>query len=304
MGVYEALKSHFQDGDIPSGQDFSDLIDLLHDITYRGPWGSGLICAEKDLVKYGRFLWFSLQSSVGLEPGALGSEEYWSKFAVVDELAENVSYTFGPLNFTNVKQALDYLLNPYVNTDISASNSIGNIVEIGLSAENFTVDWVVNPVGRVLTSQTLNGVSKPVGDRSALIAGPITTNTTWTVAGTDGISSDSAATGLDFRYRRFWGASALTTLTDAEIKGLNSDLGPQSKIQARSIVCSGQYMYFAWPKIWGGNILTDFRVNNFISTSWTLERTDNFVNAQGLTYEINLYRSNNVLNGTFNVEVS
>jgi hypothetical protein len=193
----------------------------------------------------------------------------------------------------------------YQNTSVVASNNSGSPVEIGSSKTNITVSWTVGPNGRIPVSQTFGGSSIASTDRSKIIAGPITTNTTWTITATDSKpTTGTGSTTLEFRYKRYYGVSANATLTDPQIIALSSDLGTQSRTQTRQIVCSNEYIYFAWPDSWGGATSSSFTVNGLLNTAWIKVRNDSFTNASGNTYNIGVFRSSNLLTGTFNLGVS
>lgn len=178
------------------------------------------------------------------------------------------------------------------------------LAEIGSTRSNFTLNWSIGPTARTLVSQTFNGDAIDVADRSKLITDSITGNTTWTVVANDGKSSGTGSVTQSFGYTRFYGAASSASLSDTQIKALTADLSTQSRVQSRQITCSNQYIYFCWPDSWGGNTASSFTVNGLLNTAWTLVRNDTFTNASGASYTIRLYRSNNLLTGTFNVSVS
>lgn len=68
---------------------------------------------------------------------------------------------------------------------------------------------------------------------------------------------------------------------------------------AKTLVCNAQYMYFAYPTAWGDGI---FIVNGLLNSAWTLT-TRNFVNASGYTESYRIYRSDNLLTGTYLVTI-
>ena len=96
---------------------------------------------------------------------------------------------------------------------------------------------------------------------------------------------------------RWHGASALTTLTDAQITtNLASDVA-DSFVQTRDIVCDGEYIYFVLPATWGA---PTFTVGGLLNTAWA--STTRQIAFTGLDYTI--YRSTFPLTGTIRVSLA
>ena len=63
---------------------------------------------------------------------------------------------------------------------------------------------------------------------------------------------------------------------------------------------SGQYVYFAYPSSFG---VATFTVNGLLNTDWSLT-TRAFVNASGYSEPFHIYRSNNLLTGTYVIAIT
>ena len=100
--------------------------------------------------------------------------------------------------------------------------------------------------------------------------------------------------------RRFWGAFAGQTITDAQIAAtLSNDLGG-SRAQARTITASTAYLYVVMPTAFG---TPTFAVSGLTSSAWeTTQRTITFASQPATSYGI--YRSTYPITGTVNLVVS
>lgn len=103
---------------------------------------------------------------------------------------------------------------------------------------------------------------------------------------------------LNWGLKRFWGASASTSLGDAEILTMSQEIAT-SRVKTVTYDCSGgKYFYFAYPTSFGD--LSNTKINNLSWNDWVLVKRD-FVNQYGVTIPMNIYRSFNLLNGTITV---
>jgi hypothetical protein len=100
--------------------------------------------------------------------------------------------------------------------------------------------------------------------------------------------------------RRFWGAFAGETITDAQIVAvLSSDLGG-SRAQSRTITAATAYIYVVLPTSFG---TPTFAVSGLTSSAWeTTQRTITFSGQTPTSYGI--YRSTYPITGTVNLVVA
>jgi hypothetical protein len=195
----------------------------------------------------------------------------------------------------------NFILSPVL--DITSFTG-GILNEKGSVVSNITLNWTYN---LPITSQEMStfgvGIIGPTLRTLTLTGLSITTNTAFNLSATDDNTTVTATTTTTFGYKRYYGASSLATLTDSQIKALTNDLSAQSRVQSRQIVCDNEYIYLAWPDTWGGSTASSFTVNGLLNTAWTKVRSNSFTNDSGDTFNIAVFRSNNLLTGTFNIGV-
>lgn len=207
--------------------------------------------------------------------------------------AADVTYS---AEYPTVQAALDHLL--YVAASVSGfTNNIGTI-EIGQPVFNVILSWTLNKPMLSISLDNGIGAIDPAATNYNYSATLIASRT-FTITVNDGISTSSATTTVNFSHKRYWGVSSSPTLDSAGILALSKEFS-SSRVQSRSISPSGQYIYFAYPASWG---LATFTVNGLPNTAWTLS-VQSFVNAQGQSNTFNVYRSDNLLTGTYTIGVT
>lgn len=213
------------------------------------------------------------------------------KIANIEPDAQDIAYTNEQYpEMQTLQDAMDKLL--YIEPTISISG--GGNYEIGSTRATTTLSWVWN---KTIVSQSLNqGIgSLDPALRTYTYENPISSDTIFTITGTDGTTQKSASTSVKFLPKRYWGVSAKTSLTDAEIIALSSELST-SRVQTRTFDCSGgKYFYFAIKTSYCNGIA--FKVGG-LSFSDMLVETRQFTNASGHTDTYNIYRVNNIQTGS------
>jgi hypothetical protein len=107
-------------------------------------------------------------------------------------------------------------------------------------------------------------------------------------------------TSITFDNKYYWGVSSTPSpLTNAEIIALSSQFATSRNLSVM-LTAAAQYIYFAYPAAWG---TATFTVNGLLNTAWTLT-VISFTNASGYNSSYNLYQSNNLLTGTYQIVVS
>jgi hypothetical protein len=195
-----------------------------------------------------------------------------------------------------LQDAMDKLL--YITPSVSLSG--GGTYEVGYTKSSTTLNWSWN---KTISSQSLN---QGIGDldpalRTYTYNTAITSDTTFTITGSDGTTTKTASTTVRFQPKRYWGVSTETSLTDAQIIALSNELST-SRTQTRTFDCSGgKYFYFVIRSSYCSGI--SFKVGGLAFSDMNVT-TRNVVNAQGYTAEYNIYRVNNLQTGSaINVEV-
>jgi hypothetical protein len=186
----------------------------------------------------------------------------------------------------------------YVSPTVSLSGG-SNTNEVGSTVTDVSLAWTCN---KVMVTRNLSA-PVPEEDRAqgegqngtyTHEGANLTTNTTYTMTVNDGQNNATGSATVSFRYRRHWGTSALTELTDQQIRDLASSELASSRTKTWSQNGNGEYIYYCFPSAWGA---ATFTINGLLNTSFTLVTRDH-VNAQGATVSFNIYRTNTIQNGT------
>lgn len=178
--------------------------------------------------------------------------------------------------------------------------------EIGVSLADLGLAWSIN---KAISDQTISGAgTTPVllADRAQTVTGPFTTDT---IFGLEVVSADASETvnvsvTQHFKRKRHWGVTDDASLSSAEILSLlaGSELST-ARQQTRVLAPSAQYIWFAWPTSFGGEVSSDFTVNGLSNTAWT-RATVSHTNASGHTENYYTFKSDNLLTGSITVVVA
>lgn len=196
-----------------------------------------------------------------------------------------------------MQEAIDTLL--YVAPAVTSfTNSRGSVM-IGTTLSSVALAFGFN---KQMTSVSLNqGIGGINPDWTTYTHNStITSNRTYVITVGDGTNSASASTSITFLPPRFYGVSNQSTLDNAGVQALSSDLS-SSRAQSRTITAAGQYIWFAWPVSSG--LATGFTVNGLANTAWTVTQLT-FTNLVGYVQSYYLYRSNELLTGTYSIVVT
>jgi len=229
------------------------------------------------------------------------------KYSVITNRLEFVSLSInkaGDLQYTNpaypnidsVAQALDSLLyiTPVIN---SLVNTVGT-VEKGTVVTSVTLNWVVN---KLMSTESLNqgiGLITPSLTTYTHSGQSITANRVYTLTVGDGVNTASASTTVGFLNKRYWGTSVNTTLNNAQVLSLSSELSG-TRVQTKTIDGGGAYIYLAYPTSFG---LPNMKVNGLEFTAITTV-TLSFTNSHGFTENYYIIRTNTVQNGSLLIDV-
>ena len=213
-------------------------------------------------------------------------------------------------NKTPIIDILDSLLYPYQNPSFGSfsidEQSSGNF-ELGYTypSGNKLFTWnIINPNNVKENSITLNaetGISN-TGSKSQMIDS-ITKNTagshTFTIKAQNSNNVEFTRT-ITFNWlaKRFWGVSEEESVTDEMIKEFSSELS-NSRVKTVSYDgTGGRYPYFIYPTALGD--LNNTKVNNLEWNDWVLVKRD-FINVNGVSIPMNIYRGFNKINGSLTI---
>ena len=213
-------------------------------------------------------------------------------------------------NKTPIIDILNSLLYPYQNPSFGAFSIDGQSsgsFELGYTypSGNKLFTWnITNPNNVKENSITLNaeaGISN-TGSKSQMVAS-ITKNTagshTFTIKAqsTNNVEFSRTIT-FNWLAKRFWGVSEEESVTDDIIKSFSSELS-SSRVKTVSYDgTGGRYPYFIYPTALGD--LNNTKVNNLEWNDWVLVKRD-FINVNGVSIPMNIYRGFNKINGALTI---
>ena len=204
--------------------------------------------------------------------------------------------TFDNATYPTVESALNGLL--YDAPTITSFTNNKNSVENGSTVTSTQLDWTISGT---ITSQSINNSvgSLATGLRTTTHSSSYSTNRTYTLTISDGTTTTTKNTTITFLNSNYYGVSANTSLTSGQVNALSNALA-SSKTQTRTITATDQYIYIAYPSAYGA---ATFTVNGLLNNDWTLS-TQSHTNASGATVSYNVYRTNNLLTGTYTIGVN
>lgn len=210
--------------------------------------------------------------------------------------AESVSYT-NPL-YPTVQDALNKLLYvaPAISSFSLSTVPSGGTVEKGSTVTQVTLNWAFN---KAMTAVSLTGAPITPSDTTKTLVVSLTNDTTYTLWCSDGTANTSSSRTVSFSHKRYWGVSVNPTLQDSQILALSSEFS-FSRVQTRTFTCNGQYIYF----VWADTTPPNFTINGLPNTAWVAVSIPEFTNSIGYDSPFKLYRSENLLTGTYTVGVS
>lgn len=224
----------------------------------------------------------------------------------------NINFTSpdNSLTITPISGSNEVQITLYTAITGSINNDIGT-VEIGSSVASVTFNWSYNngdadPESQLIKRGTLTIAIPPVGNRSVVYnpGSALTSNTTFTLEATDGITNITPTTSVLFRNKRYWGVTASRPMPDNDILTMN-DGEEFSTSRSKTITydaSGGAYFWFAYPTSFG---LASVKANGLAFSSWydgigesTSPQTRSFTNASGHTEDYYVYVSYNLQNGS------
>ena len=203
--------------------------------------------------------------------------------------ANSASHDVSVLNseMTSVLARLDAL--EYKPVKINSFTASPTSCEMG-SSNTINLTWTLSKTANL----TINGT--PVSGSSYTSTG-VTANQTYTLAATDGETSDSKSVSVSFANQIYYGAATNTdAVTSLSSKVLSNTKGRTITVNATS----GNYIIYALPKRLG---TVTFRVNGF-DGGFSSPEEKNLTNASGYTEAYYVYKSTNAGLGNTTVVVS
>ena len=186
----------------------------------------------------------------------------------------------------------------YVPIDItSMSNNVGT-AEMGSTVESVTISWALNKEPK---SQMVNGKEVAVGDRSAVVDGPFTSEQIFTVKATDERgATDSASTSISFYNGVYYGVLDDGVVIDsAAVLSLTKKLKSAKGVTFTDTAGDNQRFSYAHTSRYG---TPKFVIGGF-EYEWT-KATIDFTNASGYTEKYDIWQHGQPGGGNLTVAVS
>jgi hypothetical protein len=221
-----------------------------------------------------------------------------------------------------VKQFLEGYFFPSVPPTLSI---VGGTTRYFGNNASFVLNWTVTRRTLPITSITVNGLSVPSGFFSGLPQnGSLSSGTTATIATpntnqnyilntTTASENVNAVTTMSFSHKRYFYGENQDLLDN----GLFSDAGRSTNVNLNdvggksefagskakgtfSITLSNQFFYYIYPTSFGA---AAFTINGLSNNDFSFADFS-FTNPFGFVTTFRMYRTNNLLNGTFNIAVA
>lgn len=198
-----------------------------------------------------------------------------------------------------ITQSNDTLrVSEYQPPDIATYTNTAATNYAGQTVTGLTTNWTLT--GSPITGQTHTDVSPDpdIADRSHVFTGlSLTTDKTYKLRITDGVTPDSAYTYVRFYISTFYGTSVNAAPTESDIEAGTATSETQSAVNralsSTAITGGGNYVFYAYPASWGN---VQLYVNGF-ATTW-IKTTVSVTNAYGDTRNYYVYTSPTTIVGS------
>ena len=219
------------------------------------------------------------------------SSQYPNSNAVEAALdrANSAAHDVSILNteMTDVLARLDAL--EYVPVKINSFTASPTTCEMG-SSNSINLSWSLSKAANL----TINGTAVT---GSSYTATGVTSNQTFTLAATDGTTTDSKSVSVGFANQIYWGAASDTSA----VASLSNKTLSNTKSRTITVnATSGKYIIYALPKRLG---TVTFKVNGF-DGGFSSPEEKNITNASGYTEAYYVYKSTNANLGNTTVVIS
>lgn len=213
----------------------------------------------------------------------------------------------------NIKDIISMLLYPYQKpafTTFKVNNLTTLALEVGnpFAGGNVTFSWTIsNSMAIAPNSIMCNGIPDLPNTGSfvqniAPIVKTTATGHTFTITAiTDKGEMIYKNVTFNWQFKRYVGVSPKLELTDEDILAMTGELATNRTKTANYDCAGGRYFYIIYPTSFGE--MSNVRIESFLWDDYTLVKRT-MVNAYGVSVPVNIYRSNNLLNGTVTVNWS
>ena len=205
--------------------------------------------------------------------------------------AEYIKYHNENYEYTNVKEALDFLL--YKVPEVTLHG--GGIYEKGTVLKDVNLTWELN---KLVTSQILYpNIGKIDNNLRAYTIenANISDDITYSILVSDGRNAATSETEILFKQYIYWGESASTTLDNQQIIIFSKEFETTDTNSITFDCSGGKYFYVIAPTKYDNSIM--FKINGFVFSDM-IESQIVLTNASGYESTYTIYRSNNIQTGS------
>lgn len=239
-------------------------------------------------------------------------------YRIKDEWITEDNSSSSPETLSNPDKFASYLLAQKIDKQLLDLTSIKDRLEtleyIPVGIISFTNNVLTAEKGQVVsliqfnfqvsgnpTSLSIDNGVGSVSGSSKTVNVNVSTNTTYRLTASDGKSTDSATTTIQFLNKVYWGTSANQSLNNGEVNSLSGQMLSSSKNRAINVNGNGQYIYYCYPASWGDAIFT---IGGLVNSAFT-KTIQNITNQYGDVTSYAVWRSNTIQNGNnMNIQIS
>lgn len=171
----------------------------------------------------------------------------------------------------------------------------GGIYEKG-SIRTINLTWDYD---RDITSQSVNGETIAIDIRTKQYT-DVGSDSTYNLSAVYDGQTYTKSTSVEFRLKKYYGASAHETLTDEEVLALNASWAVRVQSSTVFDCTGGKYPYYILPASMASGI--QFWIGGLRNSDWTAEVRD-ITNTYGHTESYTIFRLNSIQTGVLNIEV-
>ena len=205
--------------------------------------------------------------------------------------AEHIKYFNENYDYTNVKEALDFLL--YRAPEVTLHG--GGVYEKGMVINTVDLTWELN---KLVTSQTLYPNIGRIDNnlRAYTIENAnVSEDTIYSILVSDGRNAATAETEIVFKQYVYWGSSSSTNLDNQDIIMFSKEFENTNENKVVFDCSGGKYFYIITPSKYADDIT--FKINGFVFSDM-VESEIVLTNASGYASNYTIFRSNNIQTGS------
>lgn len=209
-----------------------------------------------------------------------------------------------------VVNIIDKILHPYqapsfssftVNGQASITLEVGTEYPGGLKTFNWSINNPNNIKPNSITLNNETGLANTGTKQQNTLAAVKNTvgSHVFTIKAIDTLNKEINRTiTINWLMKRYWGVSPLEEVTDDDIKAMSQELSSNRVKTVTYDGTGGMYPYFIYPTAFGD--LNNTKVGPLDWNDWVLVKRS-FININGVSIPMNIYRGFNKINGSLTI---